>query len=122
VYVDAQGKLNTIFPNDWSSPGVGRIKAGAICTIPSATDDFKFTVSPPFGNEAIKALATTGTPGEALPALEGQGSEAVTRGLRRTRGIMLEAAPSTEPSSGLETAPAYAESAATVTTVSQPGE
>ncbi|MEK7475568.1 MAG: DUF4384 domain-containing protein [Candidatus Coatesbacteria bacterium] len=122
VYVDAEGKLNTIFPNDWSSPGAGRIRAGVIYTIPSSTDDFKFTVTPPFGNEAIKALATTGTPGEALPALEGQGTAAVTRGLRRTRGIMLEAAPATEPSSGLETAPAYAESAATVTTVDQPGD
>ena len=57
-HVDAQGVVRLILPNKFS-PGQRRAQPGAVLSIPSGEDSFAFDMTPPFGTEFIKVVAST---------------------------------------------------------------
>jgi len=57
IYHDAEGRDFLIFPNRFRRDNF--IKAGRVYQIPGPGDRFRFTVSPPFGTEVLKAFAST---------------------------------------------------------------
>lgn len=57
IYHDAEGRDFLIFPNRFRRDNF--IKAGKVYQIPGPGDRFRFTVSPPFGTEVLKAFAST---------------------------------------------------------------
>ncbi|MBP7951338.1 MAG: caspase family protein [Verrucomicrobiales bacterium] len=54
-YLSAEHKVQQIFPNKFQQEN--RLKAGQTITIPGATADFDFTMTKPYGNEVLKAVA-----------------------------------------------------------------
>lgn len=55
-YTDANNQVVQIFPNRYRADGW--IRGGQVVTIPSSEDRFAFQVKPPFGVEAVTALAS----------------------------------------------------------------
>lgn len=56
-HVDANGVVRLIWPNAFT-PG-RRVDPGAVVSIPGAGDSFAFNMTPPFGTEFIKVIAST---------------------------------------------------------------
>ena len=56
-HVDVTGLVHLILPNAWTSSR--RIDPGAVVTIPGRDDGFEFEMTPPFGTEFIKVVAST---------------------------------------------------------------
>ena len=57
IYHDAERRDFLIFPNKFRRDNF--VKAGKVYQIPGPGDRFRFTVSPPFGTEVLKAFAST---------------------------------------------------------------
>ena len=57
-HIDVDGKVQLIYPNRFG--GEGRIRAGQAVKIPEGGDPFKFKMTPPYGTEFIKVVASTG--------------------------------------------------------------
>ncbi|RKY62610.1 MAG: hypothetical protein DRP95_01120, partial [Candidatus Latescibacterota bacterium] len=66
IYHDAEGRDFLIFPNKFRRDNF--VKAGKVYEIPGPGDRFRFTVSPPFGTEVLKAFAST----EPIPTPQGR--------------------------------------------------
>ncbi len=66
IYHDAEGRDFLIFPKRFRRDNF--IKAGKVYQIPGPGDRFRFTVSPPFGTEVLKAFAST----EPVPLPQGK--------------------------------------------------
>ena len=115
-----------IFPNAYHSDNF--LRAGESLTVPSSRMEFDFVVGPPFGPEAVQAVATTSrvvsnyiaTRGLDPPANESDpftripgGAEGLAEIIRetRTRGVMVA------PSKQADSAPAWAEDHWTFVTV-----
>jgi hypothetical protein len=56
-HVDVNGKVRLIWPNRFG--GGGTIKPGQAVRIPAEGDPFAFKMTPPFGSEFIKIVAST---------------------------------------------------------------
>ncbi len=56
-HIDSGGTAQLVWPNRFG--GSGRIAASEVLTIPSAADAFAFRLTPPFGTEFIKVVAST---------------------------------------------------------------
>ena len=56
-HVDATGAIKLIWPNAFTSGR--RVDPGVVMTIPGETDAFAFDMTPPFGTEFIKIVAST---------------------------------------------------------------
>jgi|GEM_PF-3336432 len=54
-HMDSEGKVILLFPNAFNSDNY--ISADKLCTIPETGSGFKLQISPPFGNEIVKAIA-----------------------------------------------------------------
>ena len=57
-HIDSAGVIQQIWPNRFGG-GNGRLEPGQIVTVPSPQDPFAFLLTPPFGTEFIKAVAST---------------------------------------------------------------
>jgi hypothetical protein len=57
-HVDASGVIRLILPNKFS-PGLKLVQPGALVRIPGDRDPFAFDMTPPFGSEFIKVVAST---------------------------------------------------------------
>jgi hypothetical protein len=57
-HVDAGGVIRLILPNKFS-PGLKLAQPGKVLRIPGETDAFSFDMTPPFGAEFIKVVAST---------------------------------------------------------------
>jgi hypothetical protein len=57
-HVDASGVVRLILPNKFS-PGLKLAQPGAVIRIPDENDAFSFDMTPPFGTEFIKVVAST---------------------------------------------------------------
>jgi len=66
IYQDASGDLIQILPNKLSSHHF--YKAGLFLAIPNSEQPFRFTVSPPYGEETLWGFASS----KPLPTLTGQ--------------------------------------------------
>jgi hypothetical protein len=81
-HVDANGVAQLIWPNKFG--GSGRVKAGETMSFPKPGDAFKFKISPPYGTEYIKAIASTvpfATQEPDFSDLSGDAAQAITRGI-----------------------------------------
>jgi hypothetical protein len=85
-HVDAGGHIQMIWPNRFGG-GDGRIRPGTTVAIPGPGDPFCFVMTPPFGTEFLKAVASS-TPFSTNQAdfadLGNDYRAAVTRGLEVT--------------------------------------
>ena len=89
-HVDASGVIRLILPNKFS-PGLKLVQPGAVIRIPDEGDAFSFDMTPPFGTEFIKVVAST-TPfaddenrlskGDAFAELGTDVRGALTRGIK----------------------------------------
>jgi hypothetical protein len=57
-HVDAGGTIRLILPNKFS-PGLKLVQPGSVVRIPGDSDPFSFDMTPPFGTEFIKVVAST---------------------------------------------------------------
>lgn len=57
-HVDATGTIRLILPNKFS-PGLKLVQPGSVVRIPGESDPFSFDMTPPFGTEFIKVVAST---------------------------------------------------------------
>ncbi len=57
-HVDAGGHIQLIWPNRFGG-GDGRIRPGTTVAIPDPCDSFRFAMTPPYGTEFLKAVAST---------------------------------------------------------------
>jgi hypothetical protein len=57
-HVDALGVVRLILPNKFS-PGQRRVEPGSVMSIPGPGDGFAFDMTPPYGAEFIKVIAST---------------------------------------------------------------
>jgi secreted trypsin-like serine protease len=85
--LNSEGKVDTIFPNDYSGSSQtgatdGLVHAGKTVAIPGGGDDFKFTVSAPFGAAHVVAIVASEEVG--LPKI------AKGRGLQRTTAEFVD--------------------------------
>jgi hypothetical protein len=87
-HIDVTGKASLIWPNQFG--GKGSLDPGAIMSIPGPRDAFKFLLTPPFGTEFIKVIAST-TP--FVPEKGGFSAEGGARGVI-SRGTVPAEAPS----------------------------
>ncbi|MEK7449798.1 MAG: DUF4384 domain-containing protein, partial [Planctomycetota bacterium] len=55
-HMDAAGQVKLLFPNSFNPDN--KIKANQVYTIPDETMNFDLKISPPFGAEMVKALAS----------------------------------------------------------------
>ena len=55
-HMDAEGKVSLLFPNSFNKYNF--IKANQVYTIPDNTMNFDFKITPPFGAEMVKAIAS----------------------------------------------------------------
>lgn len=87
-HVDVKGAVQLIWPNRFGG-GKGLVQAGAEIRIPGPGDPFSFQMTPPFGTEFIKVVAST-VPFAATEAdfSELGGSGGATRSVI-TRGLAL---------------------------------
>ena len=86
-HVDANGIVRLIWPNAFT-PG-RRVDPGAVVSIPGPGDAFAFDMTPPFGTEFIKVVASTqpfaaeetAVGGAAFAELGSDARAAMTRGI-----------------------------------------
>jgi hypothetical protein len=102
-HVDATGVVRLILPNAFSGPGARKIKAGEEVRIPGPSDAFAFEMTPPFGAEFIKVVASTrpfavdesvGKSGFAELGTDARG--AITRGIALGQPAQAEKAVASE--------------------------
>jgi hypothetical protein len=87
-HVDASGIVRLIWPNAFT-PG-SRVDPGTVVSIPGANDAFSFDMTPPFGTEFIKVIASTqpfqaeeaAAAGASFPELGKDARGAMTRGIK----------------------------------------
>jgi hypothetical protein len=80
-HVDVNGQVQLIWPNRFESGR--RIQAGQLVRIPGSDSPFAFKMTPPFGTEFIKVIASTrkfDSTEEAFTTLNGNARELITRG------------------------------------------
>jgi hypothetical protein len=108
-HVDALGVVRLILPNKFS-PGLKRVAAGSIVRVPAEGDSFSFDMTPPFGTEFIKVVASTRpfAADESAQAGEGAFADLGTdvRGAM-TRGIKVSAAGADGPAERAEAKASY---------------
>jgi hypothetical protein len=121
-HVDATGVVRLILPNAFSGPGARKIQAGEEVRIPGPSDAFAFEMTPPFGAEFIKVVASTqpfakdeSVGQQGFAELGTNPREAITRGMALVapadavkRGIALGALAKGEAKAATETAEAMA--------------
>ena len=81
-HIDANGVAQLIWPNRFG--GSGRVVAGEPLSFPGPGDSFRFIISPPYGTEYIKAIASTvpfATREADFTDLSGDARQAITRGI-----------------------------------------
>lgn len=94
-HVDAAGIVRLIWPNQFGS--ARRIEPGAVVRIPGPNDAFAFEMTPPFGTEFIKVVASTQPFSSDEAAFAELGSDArgaITRGIRISDAGAAKGAPS----------------------------
>jgi predicted regulator of Ras-like GTPase activity (Roadblock/LC7/MglB family) len=81
-HIDAKGVLQLIWPNRFG--GGGTIKPGTAVRIPGQNDPFVFRMTPPFGTEFIKVVASTLPFAQTeadFSAIGGDARKSITRGI-----------------------------------------
>jgi hypothetical protein len=113
LYRDASGGLLQLLPNPYRADDY--FQGGVTYELPAEGDRFDLAVSPPFGAEDILVYASTSPLGTIALAAAGGVYQVETRPTdvaKRTRGVQIEARPST----GLPVAAGFVESTITIKT------
>jgi hypothetical protein len=111
-HIDVEGKVSLIWPNRFGG-GDGFLRAGTTLSIPGPGDPFSFRMTPPYGTEFLKAVASTlpFVASEAdfttLAVGSGAAREVITRGLSIVGGAPAGKAPSPGAPALAETIASY---------------
>jgi hypothetical protein len=100
-HIDASGTVRLIWPNAYT-PG-HRVHPGSVVKIPGEGDAFAFNMTPPFGTEFIKVVASTQPFSSSEEPAAGEAFAELGRGAREiiTRGIRVSASGKVERAEGM---------------------
>jgi hypothetical protein len=95
-HIDVEGKVRLIWPNAFT-PG-RRVDPGRAVSIPSEGDAFAFKMTPPFGTEFIKVVASTQPFSSSEEPAQGEAFAELGRDARKiiSRGIQVAASGAVE--------------------------
>lgn len=86
-HMDSVGQVRLLFPNRYQASN--RVEANKTYTIPDETMNFEFQISPPFGSEIVKAVASFQPIKDVETSVEGEVFRGVGRiGDKRIRALL----------------------------------